>query len=125
VPPVAAPGPAASTGTLDLRSNGRRLTLTSADLTRYVAGSTLDIIRQLRPEFFMPSARAPSRPHAAIALYVNNAYDGDVAGLNSIPIEEIDEIDFLHPFEGTLRFGTACRCDGGAILVKTKKIGRR
>jgi hypothetical protein len=104
---------------LHSRSGRDRLTLTPADLARPTAGSTLDVLRQLRPEFFVPSARANDM-HAAIALYINGTYDGGLTGLNSIPLDAIQEITFLHPQEATFRFGMLCRCEGGAVTVKTK-----
>ena len=124
VPDVTASGASAPANLLDARSRRDRVTFTPADLARPTGGSTLDILRQLRPEFFIPSARAVGS-HAPIALYVNNRYDGDVVGLNTIPVEEIKEISFLHPMEAISLFGTLCRCESGAILVKLKRPGRK
>ena len=124
--PLGDPGGAAtaSVTTVDVRSRRDRMTLTPADLARPTGGSTLDVLRQIRPEFFVPSARTMTT-RAHIALFVDNVYDGDLTGLNMIPLEEIKEVSFFHPTEAAIRFGTLCRCDGGAILVKLRKPDRR
>jgi hypothetical protein len=95
--------------------------ITGAELQSAAAGSTLDAVRKLRPEFLRSSARAvtlgePSRP----SLYVNWTYYGDLSLLSAIPIAEIRNIAFLHPSEGRLRFGAACACAAGVLVVKTE-----
>ena len=99
---------------------GRRAILTRADLAS-VRGpiSTLEAVRRLRPEFLSPSDRAVGRTTSDMSLYVNDVYEGDVWQLNSLPLYLILEITFLHPSEATARFGTRCRCSGGAISVRT------
>ena len=99
---------------------GRRAILTREDLES-VRGpiSTLEAVRRLRPEFLSPSERAVGRTTSDMSLYVNDAYEGEVWQLNSLPLYLIREITFLHPTEATARFGTRCRCSGGAISVRT------
>jgi len=121
VPQAASTEPATSRTRFGQSPSQRRLTLTSADLARQT-GSALDAIRRLRPEFFFPQTRSAPNPHPSIALYLDNVYDGDVSGLASIPLDAIFEVDFLRPMEAMTRFGTRCRCEGGAIVVKTMKI---
>ena len=99
---------------------GRRAILTRADLAS-VRGpiSTLEAVRRLRPEFLSPSERAAGRTTSDMSLYVNEVYAGEVWQLNLLPLYLIQEITFLHPSEATVRFGTRCRCTGGAISVRT------
>jgi len=99
---------------------GRRAILTRADLAS-VRGpiSTLEAVRRLRPEFLYPSERAVGRTTSDMSLYVNEVYAGEVWQLNLLPLYLIQEITFLHPSEATVRFGTRCRCTGGAISVRT------
>jgi len=99
---------------------GRRAILTRVDLES-VRGpiSTLEAVRRLRPEFLQPSERAAGRTTSEMSLYVNDAYEGELWQLNSLPLYLIREITFLHPTEATARFGTRCRCSGGALSVKT------
>jgi hypothetical protein len=126
LPQVEEIGPTPSTPSFSLRASGRRLTLTAVDLAAYTAGgSTLDAVRQLRPEYLTPSGRVRTQGRAEIALYLNNAYDGGIQGLISIPLDAVEEIDFLHPNEAIQRFGSLCRCEGGAIVVTTKSLRRR
>lgn len=115
---------AVSTGDrFDARFGGDRLTLTAAELMRPNVVSTVDAIRQVRPEFLMGSARV-SGVRAPVALFVNDNYDGDVSGLSSIPLEEIKEVIFLHPAEAQLKYGLRCHCDAGALVVRLKRPGR-
>src|SRR5262245_24239562 len=99
---------------------GRRAILTSADLAS-VRGpiSTLEAVRRLRPEFLYPSERAVGRTTSDMSLFVNDVYAGEVWQLNLVPLYLIQEIAFLHPTQATARFGTRCRCPGGAISVRT------
>jgi hypothetical protein len=99
---------------------GRRAILTREDLAS-VRGpmSTIDAVRRLRPEFLQPSERAVDRTTSEMSLYVNDVYEGEVWQLDALPLYRIREIIFLHPTEAAARFGTRCRCSGGAISVRT------
>ena len=99
---------------------GRRAILTRADLASVRKPiSTLEAVRLLRPEFLYPSERAVGRTTSEMSLYVNDVYEGELWQLNLVPLYLIQEIAFLHPTEATARFGTRCRCTGGAISVRT------
>jgi len=99
---------------------GRRAILTREDLASVRPPiSTLEAVRRLRPEFLYASERAVGRTTSDMSLYVNDIYEGEVWQLNSLPLYLIREITFLHPTEATARFGTRCRCAGGALSVKT------
>ena len=96
--------------------------LTSADLSSARVSTTIDALTRLRPEFLRGSMRGPLIGPPEVAVYLNNAYTGDVSVLNTIPLAAIREIDFLHPMEAITRFGTLCRCANGAIVVKTGRV---
>jgi hypothetical protein len=99
---------------------GRRAILTRDDLAAVRKPiSTIEAVRLLRPEFLYPSERAVGRTTSDMSLYVNDLYEGEVWQLNAVPLSLIREIAFLHPTEATARFGTRCRCPGGAISVRT------
>src|SRR5262249_35861745 len=121
---VSAPGrPPSLVATAQIESaqtSSRPNYITGAELQSVTAVSTLDAVQKLRPEFLRSSARTvalgePSRP----SLYVNWTYYGDVSLLTAIPIAEVRDIAFLHPSEGRLRFGAACACANGVLVVKT------
>jgi hypothetical protein len=96
--------------------------LTSADLSSARALNTVEALTRLRPEFLRGSTRGPLIGPPEIAVYLNNAYTGDVSVLNTIPLAAIREIAFLHPMDALTRFGTLCRCANGAIVVKTGRL---
>jgi hypothetical protein len=108
----------------EARSRRSLSTLTSAEITTVHGMTTLDAIRRFRPEFLRGSTRVPGTGRPQIAVYVDDVYDGDTSTLNSIPVEWIQTILFLHPMEAMSRFGTACRCASGVILVRTSRPSR-
>lgn len=97
------------------------IVLTNSDLASTNEAWTIDAVRRLRPEFLLGSARGPQTGRPEIALYLNNAYIGDVSLLNSIPLAEIRDITFLHPVEARVQFGSACPCANGAVLIATRR----
>lgn len=56
-----------------------------------------------------------------VAVYVDDAYLGDVSVLRLIPVNPITEIRFESSSETFARFGLMCHCSGGAIFVSTRK----
>ena len=108
------------------RSLGRSsLTLTRSDLAFANVNTALEAIVKLRPYFLLGSTRQVGGGPPEIALYVNNVYDsGGIGSVNTIPLEAIREIRFLHPTEARFRFGITCRCAAGAIVVTTIRADR-
>jgi hypothetical protein len=101
-------------------------TLTRADLQSTGLVSALAAVGRLRPEFLLGSNRVqPVTGSRQVAVYLNSSYAGDVSTLETIPIDAIREIAFVQPVEAQLRFGPFCRCDNGAILVTTWRVGGR
>jgi hypothetical protein len=111
--------PSASRTRFDRAAPDRRQTLTATDLSRQT-GSALDAIQRLRPEFFVPQVRSATNARPQIALYLDDVYDGDVSGLMTIPLDAINEVEFVRPVDALIRFGARCRCEGGAIVVRTR-----
>jgi len=97
-----------------------RSILTRADLASTNASTTLEAIERLRPEFLLGHARPPALGRAQIVVYVNDRYEGDLSLLNTIPLSEIRELSLLQPNEALFRFGSACRCPGGVVVVNTR-----
>jgi hypothetical protein len=96
-------------------------TLTPSDLAVPNATSTLSVIRRLRPEFLIGSGRRATLGKPEIALYVDDVYNGEPSLIDSIPIEAILEVAFLHPNDARFRYGLNCRCANGVILVRTRR----
>ena len=103
------------TGAVDSRS-----ILTRTDLAATNAATTLEAIERLRPEFLLGHARPPALGRAQIVVYVNDRYEGDLSLLNMIPLSEIRELRLLQPTEALFRFGSACRCPGGVVVVNPR-----
>jgi len=104
--------------TLQSATTGRATTITATDLQSVNAATTLDAVRQLRPDFLRASPRA-DRNATGPAVYVNGMFTGDVSWLALIHLAEVRDISFIHPTEARFRFGPMCRCDGGIVAVQT------
>jgi hypothetical protein len=97
--------------------------ITAAELQGVEAKTTLDAVRRLHPEFLRGSSRAPSLTETpSPSVYVNRTLVGDASWLAMIPIEEIKDIEFLHPVEARMRFGSGCQCGGGVLVVQTERL---
>jgi hypothetical protein len=96
-------------------------TLTPSDLAIPNVTSTLGVIQRLRPEFLIGSGRRPTIGKPEIALYVDDFYNGEPSLIDTIPIDAILEVAFLHPNDARFRYGLNCRCANGVILVKTRR----
>jgi hypothetical protein len=96
-------------------------TLTPNELAILSATSTLSAVQRLRPEFFVGTGTRPTIGKPEIALYVDDAYNGEPSLIDGIPLEAILEVAFLRPNDARFRYGLNCRCGNGVILVKTRK----
>lgn len=99
------------------------MTLTHGDFVGLEEFGTTEVVRRLRPEFLLGSTRGLTGRPSEIALYVDDIYDGDLSSLNTIPLSAIRTLTFLQPGSARLRYGSACRCASGALVIET--IGRR
>jgi len=100
---------------------GPHNTVTSEELSTAHALTTVEALSRLRPEFLRGSTRMPLIGTPEIAVYLNNSYAGDVSTLATIPVRVVNEIEFLHPTEAHMRFGSLCLCANGAIVVTIRR----
>lgn len=114
---------ASSEDSWKFRVGGARLT--GSQLASTNAWWTAEAVSRLRPDFLRGSTRGPLTGRPEIAVYLNGAHAGDASMLNSIPLLEVREIVFLHPFEARAQFGPSCPCANGAILVTTRTVRDR
>lgn len=82
------------------------------------AGSLLDAIARLRPQFLAASG-TPSRP---VTLVVDDVVFGTAADLRLLRAEDVARVRYLSATEAVMRFGRGH--DAGAIVVTTRR-GRR
>jgi len=94
--------------------------LRSAELIATQETNAADAIAKLRPDFMRGRMVAGFQP-SEVAVYVDEAYLGDVSVLRLIPIDPITEIRFESSSETFARFGLMCHCRGGAIFVSTRR----
>ena len=95
--------------------------VTSEELSSTRALTTVEALTRLRPEFLRGSTRTPLIGTPQIGVYLNNSYAGDLSTLALIPLSVVREIAFLHPTEARMRFGSACACASGAIVVTIQR----
>ena len=96
--------------------------ITLAEIRSVNAASTLDMIRTLRPGFLRLSPRTadPLKVYGP-AVYENQTYVGDMSWLSGVPLMEVKQVEYVHPAEARVRFGAMCPCDGGVLLVRTRR----
>lgn len=98
-------------------------TLTNVDFVGLEELNTTEVVRHLRPDFLRGSSRGSTGRPGEIALYVDDIYNGDLTFLNTIPVSAIRTLSFVQPGSAWLRYGSACRCANGALVIET--FGRR
>jgi hypothetical protein len=57
---------------------------------------------------------------ARASVYSDGIYSGETDVLRTIPPEVVVDARYLPPVEARNRFGSACHCAGGVILVRTR-----
>ncbi|HTJ24376.1 MAG TPA: hypothetical protein VL383_18380 [Gemmatimonadaceae bacterium] len=109
----------------DLNGAARRSdVVTAAELGSIPAASTVESLRRLRPEFFRP-VRSALDQHGAAAInpvvYVDDAYNGALESLETVPKDAVVEVRFLRPMQAVERWGPSCPCAAGVIQVVTSR----
>lgn len=95
--------------------------LTASDLARTQASSTLDAIRLSRPDFLRTSVRASMAEHnVPPSVYLDGHYVGGLDALNTIPLNVVREVVFMHPTDARERLGSRCECGGGVLAIRTR-----
>jgi hypothetical protein len=94
--------------------------LTREQLAGTHATSVYDAVRQLRPSFLR--ARGPTSlvipGTEGPALWVDEAYIGDVAGLRDIPLGDVVSIRYLSSWDAATRYGS--KFLQGVLVVTTR-----
>jgi hypothetical protein len=93
---------------------GTSTKIVQEELTNLNQLSALAAIQRLRPNWLRTRTGAPPQVHVD-----GNFQMGGVETLRTIPIADIQEIEYLNAADATTRFGT--NYVSGAILVKTKR----
>jgi hypothetical protein len=112
--------PGAQTTAFQTAATSRATSITATDLRSVNATTTLDAVRQLRPDFLRASPRSDGSA-AGPAVYVDGMLVGDISSLSLIQIAEVRGIIFLHPVEARFQFGATCPCGGGIVSVRTSQ----
>jgi hypothetical protein len=109
----------------DPHSTSRRAdVVTASELESFPAASTIESLRRLRPEFFRPVRSALDQHNTAGAnpvVYVDDAYNGGLESLETVPKAAVREVRFLRPMQAVERWGPSCPCGAGVVLVVTKR----
>lgn len=109
----------ATTGTPELRGSNMRLT--ASDLAKTQATSTLDAIERSRPDFLRTSNRAAMVERNTLpSVYLDGHFVGGLDALNTVPLNVVREVVFMHPNEARERLGSRCECGGGVVAIRTR-----
>jgi hypothetical protein len=96
--------------------------VTGEQLRGVVGFSTLDALRQLRPEFLFPRPSTSGLgTRAELAVYENSVHLGGVEELRRIPIDLVIDMYRLSETDARLQLGAYCECRGGVLLVRTQR----
>lgn len=97
--------------------------LTATELRELHPLTTFDGVRRLRPEFIRPSVAVVGNEATRVtpSVFLNGIYAGGLDVLETIPLDAVEEIRYLRPSRAYDLWGLSCRCNGGAIEVKTKR----
>ena len=81
-----------------------------------------DVVLRLRPDWLRwnPTSRTNTEAAARATVYTDGIYSGETEVLRMIPSEVVIDARYLPPVEARNRFGSACHCAGGVILVRTR-----
>ena len=81
-----------------------------------------DAILRLRPEFLAPIASKTVAGSASLpSVYLDGVHAGGLDALASIPLDAVLEIRRLTSVAAKHQFGSYCPCEGGVILVRTRR----
>ena len=102
-------------------SGGRNLILRS-ELEGGNFTTVQDAIRRLRPAWLRTRGVTSTRDVApTIAVFIDNVRSGGTERLESLPIDQVEQVRFLSPTDATTRWGTNMTL--GAIEVTMRKRG--
>ncbi|MBI2402053.1 MAG: TonB-dependent receptor plug domain-containing protein [Gemmatimonadetes bacterium] len=97
-----------------------RNVITAEEIAKSSAGDAYDLIRGLRPAWFVTRGVVSADPDAGgIVIYVDGIRQGYLSDLRSIPVERIQECRFLDARDATTRYGTGH--PSGVIEITTRR----
>lgn len=97
-----------------------RNVITAEEIAKSTAADAYDLIRGLRPAWFVTRGAVSSDPEAGgIVVYVDGIKQGYLPDLRNVPIERVQECWFLNSRDATTRYGTGH--PSGAIEITTKR----
>lgn len=97
--------------------------ITRSELEQVLSESAYNAIEQLRPSWlFHRRTPTPTNPNPTPTVYVDRARLRGIAELHTIPVEDVERIQFLTASDATTLFGTGHLW--GAIIVTTRRPGR-
>ena len=108
-----------------LSEGPRALYIGRAEFTNTGHETLADVVLRLRPDWLRwnPTSRDMTRESARASVYTDGIYSGETDVLRTIPPEVVVDARYLPPVEAHNRFGSACHCAGGVILVRTRNGG--
>jgi len=108
-----------------LSEGPRALYIGRAEIANVGQETLQDVVLRLRPDWLRwnPTSRANVGPAARASVYTDGIYSGETEVLRMIPTEVVIDARYLPPVEARNRFGSACHCAGGVILVRTRSDG--
>ena len=108
-----------------LSEGPRALYIGRAEIANVGLETLQDVVLRLRPDWLRwnPTSRANVDPAARASVYTDGIYSGETDVLRTIPAEVVIDARYLPPVEARNRFGSACHCAGGVILVRTRSDG--
>jgi len=117
--------PARSTHSLRVsaepRTRNAREVLTGPEFRTIHGRSTLDVIRELRPEYFLrPVAGAYNASDDGLQVYLDGIYQGGLEALQTIPASVVLEVRYLTPSAASDSYGPYRR-RGAALAVRTRE----
>jgi hypothetical protein len=100
--------------------------LTATELLDARVTTTAAGVRQLRPNFLqgMRAMTGTGMADVAPSVYLNGGYVGGVDALDAIGLDAVEEIRLIRPAQAHDFWGSSCPCNGGVILVRTKRDSR-
>jgi len=119
-PVLAGPAPAPA-----LSQGPQALYIGRAELTNTGQETLEDVILRLRPHWLRwnPTSRSMPGESARASVYTDRIYSGETDVLRTIPPGVVIDARYLPPVDARIRFGSACHCAGGVILVRTRNDG--
>lgn len=100
-------------------SGGSSNALTRAQLIETRQSTLYMAVQTLRPNWLRARGNASLTGSSEVVLYVNGSPYGTVRDLNSIPIDAVEDVQYMSASEAGARYGTSAG-NSGLLLVRTR-----